>query len=80
MLVSGVTTRPLPNRRLMQLMTIMSLPLLTFDWFIVAQAKSIPIPPDALPLFVRDAKHLRPATTKHIYAELFDFSLPKLSG
>ena len=76
-LVSGVTTRPLPNRWLMQLMTALVLPMLAFDWFIVAQARAIQLPPDAVPLFVRDAKRLRPATMRRIYAELFDFSLPK---
>ena len=76
-LVSGVTTRPMPNQWLLRLMTTLVLPMLAFDWFVVAQARAIQLPADAIPLFVRDAKRLRPTTMKRIYAELFSFSLPR---
>lgn len=77
-LVSGVTIRPFPNQSAFK-------PLVRFmsranRWNITINlmAKMMQLPDEAKPLYQRDSKRLTPVTTKRIYAEVLNYTLPEL--
>ena len=75
-LVSGVTIRPFPNQwAFKQLVRFMSR---ANRWNIVIDlmARMMQLPDEVKPLYRRDSKRLSPVTTKRIYGEVLNYTLP----
>ncbi|MDZ4769145.1 MAG: alpha/beta hydrolase [Chloroflexota bacterium] len=76
LIVSGVTTKPFTRQWLWSgVMNVIPI-LMKIDPFIELNIKMMQLPPDAVPLYKRDAKRVTGLTFKRIYGALFNFALP----
>ncbi len=76
-IVSGVSTRPLPNQVVMRLLAGAMSRMTGWDIVINFYAKMMQIPADVMPLYRRDSKRLTATTINRIYDELLGYHLPQ---
>jgi pimeloyl-ACP methyl ester carboxylesterase len=74
--VSGVATKPLPNKTQMQLLARIMSRITRWDIVINFYARMMQIPTDVIPLYRRDSKRLSSTTISRIYDELLNYHLP----
>jgi pimeloyl-ACP methyl ester carboxylesterase len=75
-IVSGVSTRPLPNLWQYKLLIGIMQPMNKVPFLIDAQARMMGIPPDVIPLMRRDTQRMSTQTFQRIYDEVLTFNLP----
>jgi pimeloyl-ACP methyl ester carboxylesterase len=75
-IVSGTSTRPLPNLWLYKLLLGIMQPMNRVGFLVDAQAHMIGIPADVIPLVRRDTQRMSAQTFHRIYDEVLRFSLP----
>jgi len=76
-IVSGVSTRPLPNQGFMRLLAGVMGKMTHWDPVIAFYAKMMQMPADVMPLYKRDSKRLSATTINRIYDELLGYHLPQ---
>ena len=76
-IVSGVTTRPFPRQWLYRPLMAALIPMMKWDAMINMNMKMMQIPADVAPLYRRDSKRVPQIASKRVYAEVFDFTLPR---
>jgi pimeloyl-ACP methyl ester carboxylesterase len=74
-LVSGMTTRPLPNPRLMKAIAIPIYYLQKFRPVTYLFAKMMGIPNETIPLIQRDSRRLKRETVNRVYDTLLHYTL-----
>lgn len=75
-ILSGTSTRPLPNLWLYKLLIGIMQPMNKVPFLIDAQARMMGIPPDVIPLMRRDMQRMSAQTFHRIYDEVLTFTLP----
>ena len=76
LIVSGVSTRPLPNLWMYKIFVAIMQPITRIGFLIDAQARMMGIPDDVIPLMRRDTQRMSSQTLNRIYDEVLTFSLP----
>ena len=79
-LLSGITTRPLPRGWLLSKLVACSSGMFRTEWVLKLAAKAIQLPDDVIPLYVRDCQRLTPLTIKRVYQEVIYFQYPPNLG
>ena len=79
-IVSGVTTRPVARPWLWRPLVELIAGFPKTSWLVTATAKMMQLPPEAVPLYRRDAARLTGTTVRAVYAEVLRFSLENVLG
>ena len=76
LIISGVTSAPMPNERLFRLLVPLLSRVLRWDWVLNLSARAMQLPEEVRPLYRRDGKRLTPAGIRRVYDEVIPFQLP----